>query len=111
MLIIFQPFFFTILLIYMLPQYYMYKKVSLAFIKAKSKKVLAYFIVFLMLLFPIVEILNHMYNHFLVRILLITSYFYLPFLLYFVLGIALYDVVITITKKKIMTLMPLQKRI
>jgi hypothetical protein len=94
LLIMFGPFRFFFLMVYMIPHYYIYKRVSMAYISSNAKRVIASLLLLFMLLFPVVEMMYGFYNNGIVRFGLVISYFYLPFILYFFMGLVLYDLVI-----------------
>lgn len=96
LLILFGAFRFFFLLVYMVPHYYIFNRVSMVFRKPKYKKITAWIILLLMLLFPVTEIFYNYYNQPVVRAALRLSYFYLPFVLYFFMALVLFEILLFI---------------
>ena len=92
LLILFGAFRFFFLLVYMIPHYYIFKRISRAFLKANTKRFIASLMIIFMLLFPVMEIIYSYNNQLLIRIALQISYFYLPFILHFFIGLFVFDI-------------------
>jgi uncharacterized protein len=84
------PFFFFFLMIYILPNIYIYNSVSLLFNTKAGRTIFVSMFLILTCAFPVGEILMNTTSTGIFKFYLLTGYFYLPFTLYFFLLLIVY---------------------
>lgn len=92
-LFFFGPFRFTFLMILALPHLYVYNRIKMALRNSTQKRIMLALLIFLVLSFPVGQFIYRTWNNELTQFIVQLSYYYLPFILYFVLLITLRDVV------------------
>jgi len=90
-LLINGPFVFVFTVIFILPNLYLYHHIKHIFRKKNRRIVFTVLFVLIVAMFPIGEVLEHSSGNGLAEIFLWVGYYYLPFMLYLLLGYLIFD--------------------
>lgn len=91
-------FLFIVLVIYSLPNIYVYYRIKKLFINDRHKKIFTLFYIIFALAFPMAEIVSHNTSSAWVKYFLLSGYYAVAFLLYLFLFLVLYDILYGINR-------------
>ena len=95
----FGSFFFTLFLVYLLPNLYLHSKIDRLFISQRKRNWFAFFFILLVGLFPLSGRLIPFHQDVLTRVLALTGYYYAPILMYVFFLYLLTDIMLLINRK------------